>query len=202
VLDLAAGTGKLTRQLVERRLDVVAVEPGNEMRGVLERVVPGVEALAGTAEAIPLPDRSVDGVTVGQAFHWFDRERALAEIRRVLSPGGGLALLWNRWDEDDPLLGPVERLLRAVRPPAVGDRRDLGAMRDDFRQRRKMSVDQIVEWASSTSGWLNAPREEQQRLEAEIRRLAESYAGEVSIATTVRVVQFSDGSSGMRATSS
>jgi len=202
VLDLAAGTGKLTRQLVSRGLDVVAVEPGEEMRGVLARVLPGVEATAGTAEEIPLPDRSVDGVTVGQAFHWFDRERALAEVERVLRPGGGLALLGNRWDEDDPLLGPIDVLLRGVRPPAVGDRRDLGEMRDDFRQRRRMTVDEIVEWVSSTSGWVNAPPNEQQRLEAEIRRLAEGYAGEVSIATTVVVVQFREGSSGIRATSS
>ena len=200
VLDLAAGTGKLTRQLVARGLDVVAVEPGDEMRGVLERVLPGVESLAGTAEEIPLEDSSVDGVTVGQAFHWFDRDRALAEIRRVLGPGGGLALLWNRWDEHDPLLGAVEGLLQGVRPPAVGDRRDLGEMRDDFRQRRTMSIDQIVEWASSTSGWVNAPRDEQQSLEAAIRRLGQG--GAVSIATTVRIVQFSDGSSGIRATSS
>ena len=69
---------------MQRGLDVVAVEPGDEMRAVLERVLPEVEALAGTAEAIPLPDASVDAVTVGQAFHWFDPEAALAEMRRVL----------------------------------------------------------------------------------------------------------------------
>src|SRR5579875_2800020 len=74
VLDLGAGTGKLARQLVSRGLDVVAVEPGDEMRAVLAAELPWVEALAGSAEAIPLEDGSVDAVLVGQAFHWFETE--------------------------------------------------------------------------------------------------------------------------------
>jgi SAM-dependent methyltransferase len=94
VLDLAAGTGKLTRLLVAAGADVVAVEPLAEMRASLA----GVEALEGTAEAIPLADGSVDAVTVAQGFHWFDGERALAEIHRVLRTGGGLGLVWNRAD--------------------------------------------------------------------------------------------------------
>ncbi len=98
VLDLAAGTGKLTRELIGRFASVVAVEPLDGMRAVLERVVPGARALAGTAEAIPLTDASVDGVFVGEAFHWFDPEPAVAEIRRVLRPGGGIAVLYNRRD--------------------------------------------------------------------------------------------------------
>ena len=98
VLDLAAGTGKLTRQLVPFGARIVAVEPIDAMRAELERAVPGVEALAGSAEAIPLPDTSVDAVTCAQAFHWFRPEAAVAEIRRVLRPGGGLALLWNGRD--------------------------------------------------------------------------------------------------------
>src|SRR6266852_2460351 len=87
VLDLAAGTGKLTRQLVARGADVVAVEPGDAMRAVLERIVPEAHALAGSAEAIPLPDASVDAITVGQAFHWFRVPEALVEMHRVLRPG-------------------------------------------------------------------------------------------------------------------
>ncbi len=203
VLDLAAGTGKLTRQLMRRGLDVVAVEPGDEMRRVLQRMLPEVEALAGTAEAIPLPEASVDAVTVGQAFHWFERDAALAEMARVLRPGGGIALLWNRWDEEDPLLSRVDALLREIRPPVV--RRDdfeLEHQRRTFRQLRPMTRDALVEWAGSTSGWVNAPPETQRELEAGIRRLGEDHAGQVSIATEVIVAQFSDGSSGMRATSS
>lgn len=99
VCDLAAGTGKLTRLLAGAGADVVAVEPVEGMRTQLVVAVPGVEVLDGTAEAIPLPDASVDVVTVAQAFHWFRFDEALAEIRRVLRPGGGLAILFNERDE-------------------------------------------------------------------------------------------------------
>ena len=99
VCDLAAGTGKLTRLLVATGADVVAVEPVPGMREQLLATTPDVEALDGTAEAIPLPDGSVDVVTVAQAFHWFRFEEALAEISRVLRPGGALAILFNQRDE-------------------------------------------------------------------------------------------------------
>lgn len=95
VVDLAAGTGKLTRLLVPRGLRVVAVEPVAGMRAELARAVPGVPAAGGTAESLPVRTGAVDGVVVAQAFHWFDGRRALAEIRRVLRPGGVLALAWN-----------------------------------------------------------------------------------------------------------
>ena len=102
VLDLGAGTGKLTRVLARRYPRVIAVEPLDGMRGILERVVPGVEALPGSAEEIPLDDASVDAVFAAQAFHWFDHERAIPEIARVLRPGGVLALVWNGPDESRP----------------------------------------------------------------------------------------------------
>jgi SAM-dependent methyltransferase len=92
VCDLAAGTGKLTRLLASTGADVVAVEPVPGMRDQLLATTPGVEVLDGTAEAIPLPDGSVDVVTVAQAFHWFRFDEALAEIARVLRPGGTLLL--------------------------------------------------------------------------------------------------------------
>lgn len=207
VLDLAAGTGKLTRQLVALGASVVAVEPGDEMRGVLERVVPQARALAGVAEEIPLDDGSVHAVTVGQAFHWFDPERAFAEIRRVVRPGGGFAFLWNTWDEDDPLLGPVDRLLDGVRPEPAREASWHDAVpvqleQRRFAQRRPMTVEAIVEWAGSTSGFVNAPRAEQERIVREIHRLGDGYGGEVSIATEVFVGQLTRGSSGMRETSS
>ena len=105
VLDLAAGTGKLTRQLVPRFARVIAVEPLDGMRAQLERVVPGAEALVGTAESIPLDDDSVDAVFVAEAFHWFGTSAALDEIARVLRPGGTLAVLFNERDgELDPPL--------------------------------------------------------------------------------------------------
>jgi ubiquinone/menaquinone biosynthesis C-methylase UbiE len=99
VLDLAAGTGKLTRLLVPTDAELVAVEPLAAMREQLAAVVPDIELLDGTAEAIPLPDESVDAVVVAQAFHWFDAARALAEIRRVLRPGCGLAVVFNIRDQ-------------------------------------------------------------------------------------------------------
>src|SRR5436309_141476 len=98
VLDLAAGTGKLTRQIAPSGAELVAVEPIVEMRAKLESVLPGIKAVEGTAERIPLPNHSVDAVVVGQAFHWFDGIRAVSEIRRVLKPGGGIGLIWQARD--------------------------------------------------------------------------------------------------------
>jgi ubiquinone/menaquinone biosynthesis C-methylase UbiE len=99
VCDLAAGTGKLTRLLVATGADVVAVEPVPGMREQLSEVLPDIDVLDGTAEAIPLEDGSRDAVTVAQAFHWFKFDEAIAEIGRVLRPGGGLAILFNQRDE-------------------------------------------------------------------------------------------------------
>ena len=99
VVDLGAGTGKLTRSLVERGHRVTAVEPLEEMLAQLRAVVPRAVAVRGSAEEIPLPDGAVDVVTCAQAFHWFDHEVALREIARVLRPGGRLALVWNTRDD-------------------------------------------------------------------------------------------------------
>ncbi len=101
VVDLGAGTGKLTRTLVSLGHRVTAVEPLPEMLSRLEEVVPGVQTLEGGAEAIPLPDESADVVVCAQAFHWFDQNPALREIARVLRPGGRLALIWNLRDESE-----------------------------------------------------------------------------------------------------
>ena len=98
VLDLAAGTGKLTAGLLAAGREVTAVEPDLEMRTELSRRFPQVTALSGTAESIPLESGSVAAVLVGQAFHWFDHAAALAEIGRVLRPGGVVGLLWNAED--------------------------------------------------------------------------------------------------------
>lgn len=98
-LDLGAGTGKFTRFLVARQLEVIAVEPDDVMRATLAAALPTVRALAGTGESIPLPDASVDVVTVAQAWHWMDAPRAAVEIARVLRPGGTLGLVWNIRDE-------------------------------------------------------------------------------------------------------
>jgi SAM-dependent methyltransferase len=99
VLDLGAGTGKLTALLAELGAEVTAVEPDPAMREELARQLSSARALAGSAEQIPLPDASVDAVLCGQSMHWFDLSRALPEISRVLVPGGTLGALWNSDDD-------------------------------------------------------------------------------------------------------
>ncbi|MGH9185969.1 MAG: class I SAM-dependent methyltransferase [Acidimicrobiales bacterium] len=111
VCDLAAGTGKFTRLLLGLGCDVVAVEPVAGMRAQLAEVLPGVEIVDGTAESMPLADGSADAVTVAQAFHWFHHQASLAEIHRVLRPGSGLALVWNRRDERVAWVGEMSRIL-------------------------------------------------------------------------------------------
>jgi SAM-dependent methyltransferase len=113
VLDLAAGTGKLTESLLDRGLRVTAVEPDESMLGELGKRFPSATALIGSAEAIPMPDSSVDVVLVGQAFHWFDPPRALTEIGRVLRPGGRVGALWNYEDHRVPWVHGFDALIRS-----------------------------------------------------------------------------------------
>lgn len=112
VLDLGAGTGKMTAALVQRGLEVVAVEPDAEMLAVLTRDVPAAHPVPGAAELVPLLDADVDAVVVGQAWHWFDHAAAGAEVRRVLRPGGTLGLAWHTHEP----LEEWERALDALDP--------------------------------------------------------------------------------------
>jgi ubiquinone/menaquinone biosynthesis C-methylase UbiE len=129
VLDLAAGTGKLTRPLARHVGRVIAVEPDADMR----QLIPG-DARAGAAEQIPLEDDEVDAVFVGDAFTWFDAGRALAEIVRVLRPGGGLALLWRDWyrREQPPMPAQAVELLTEVYMRFRGDALPVGTWREDI----------------------------------------------------------------------
>ncbi|HET9438426.1 MAG TPA: class I SAM-dependent methyltransferase [Gaiellaceae bacterium] len=111
VVDLGAGTGKLTRTLVALGHRVTAVEPLDEMRAQLAVVLPEVSAVAGSAESMPLPDASADVVTSAQAFHWFDHDDALPEIARVLRPAGRLALVWNSRDDRDPWMARLSAII-------------------------------------------------------------------------------------------
>ena len=111
VVDLGAGTGKLTRALVGLGHRVTAVEPLDEMRAELEAALPDVHAVAGRAESMPLPDSSADAVTSAQAFHWFDHDDALPEIVRVLRPIGRLALVWNSRDDRDPWMARLSEII-------------------------------------------------------------------------------------------
>ncbi len=111
VLDLGAGTGKLTAQLVAAGHNVTAVDPAGEMLAQLQRSLPLLPAHVGTAEAIPLPDASVDTVVVAQAFHWFDPDKALPEITRVLRPTGRIGLVWNIRDDRDPWVTELNTII-------------------------------------------------------------------------------------------
>lgn len=127
VLDLGAGTGKLTLGLAALGLDVTAVEPDAEMRAELERTVPAATSLAGQAERIPLPDDAVDAVFVGQAFHWFDVPVAMTEIGRVLRPGGVCVPMWNYEDESVPWVAEFTEAGRGGirRPTSIEDMREV-----------------------------------------------------------------------------
>jgi SAM-dependent methyltransferase len=124
VLDLGAGTGKLTRMLVAAGHEVVAVDPSAEMLASLRAAVPGAATLTGTAEDIPLGDGDVDAIVVGQAYHWFDTERAHPEMARVLRPGGIVGLLWNLRDESRPWVAALSELL--VSEDSTGYVEDIG----------------------------------------------------------------------------
>jgi SAM-dependent methyltransferase len=132
VLDLGAGTGMLTRHLLARGAEVIAAEPVAGMRTVLRDAHPAALTVAARAEALPLPDGTVDAVTVAQAFHWFDADAALAEMHRVLRPGGLVAVLFNIRDLDDPLQAELDEQLRADRgdTPSWASRDWDAALRD------------------------------------------------------------------------
>jgi SAM-dependent methyltransferase len=117
VVDLGAGTGKLTRALLALEHRVTAIEPLPEMLEHLPEAAPGAFAILGTAEVIPLPDASADVVTCAQSFHWFDHAVALPEIARVLRPEGRLALVWNTRDQREPWVG---RLSDIIGSEAIG----------------------------------------------------------------------------------
>jgi len=174
VLDLGAGTGKLARQLTAAGIHVVAVEPLAELRALIPA---GIEALAGTAEAIPLPDASVDAVTVAQAFHWFDEERALGEIQRVLRPGGLLALVSNR--REPP--GAFDEVLARHRahPPLEGPPRG-----EAFPHLHR--VDSFVHLAASKTSIATLDEEKCAAALADFERLG---GGELRYVTYVHIVQ-------------
>jgi len=130
VVDLGAGTGKFTQLLLQAGAKVTAIEPVDAMRAQLGRNLPGVKALAGTAQAIPLADGAADAVVCAQAFHWFATREALAQIHRALAPGGRLGLIWNVRDESVDWVAAISRIIT----PYEGDapRFHSGAWRQVF----------------------------------------------------------------------
>jgi SAM-dependent methyltransferase len=179
IVDLGAGTGKLTRLLVPSGAHVVAVEPIPEMRALID----AGETIDGTAEAIPMEDGSAALVTVAQAFHWFDLDRALPEIHRVLRPGGRLALVWNMRDLEDPVQRGVEALLARHRGRLDAQREGkwraplaaspLFGTPDtaEFRYEQQFNVDDLVDRVRSTSFVAAMAEEERRPLLDEVREL-------------------------------
>ena len=179
VLDLGAGTGKLTRALASRGLEVVAVEPIDEMRTSLAAALPEVEAVKGTAEEIPLPDDSVDAITVAQAWHWVDPELATAEAARVLRPGGTLGLIWNRRDERIDWVRKLSKVMgsgdaEVIEMEGIEVGPPFGPTETFVTDwERPMDVDLLVEMAASRSYVITAtPRRRREILDG-IRALVE-----------------------------
>ncbi|MGD0880872.1 MAG: class I SAM-dependent methyltransferase [Acidimicrobiales bacterium] len=130
VLDVASGTGKLTRSLIAAGASCIAAEPSDSMRAAFASILPDVPQVGADARFLPMADSTFDAVTVAQAFHWFAGTEALVEFARVLRPGGGLALIWNERDESDPMVAELTRISKwdLHQPYPVG--RDFGEVVD------------------------------------------------------------------------
>jgi SAM-dependent methyltransferase len=196
VVDVGAGTGKFTRELVSRGLRVTAVEPLAGMRAVLERELPQVEALAGTAEDLPLPDGVAAAVTVAQAFHWFDEGRAMPELRRVLRPEGGVALVWNVRDQSHAI---HRAYAETIRPYRGGDYPEMQSharffadselftpyVEREFAHVQLMDADGLVARAASVSFIAALPDDERAALLERVRALAPDGTFEFPYVTKV-----------------
>jgi SAM-dependent methyltransferase len=178
VADLGAGTGIFTRILAGLGHDVIAIEPDAGMLAKLRGQTPGVEALEGSAEAIPLPDASLDAVTAAQSHHWFANEAAHAEIARVLRPGGVFAPISNRRDESVEWVAELSVLTDAVDgttsgwPPDDFGRCFEAVERAEFRHVTTLDADGLVLLVQSRSHYLVASPERQRRVVADVRELA------------------------------
>jgi SAM-dependent methyltransferase len=184
VLDLGAGTGKLTALLVELGAEVTAVEPDTAMREELARGLPSVRALAGSAEQIPLPDASVDAVLCGQSLHWFNLSRALPEIARVLVAGGTLGALWNSDDDRVPWVAGLQEAAEGAASPSLSRRRSEAASfgheqfgvalftpteRAEFANSQRLTAATLVELIATHSQFIVMAPEERARTLAKVR---------------------------------
>jgi SAM-dependent methyltransferase len=179
VVDLGAGTGKLTRQIHDRGLAVTAVDPSDGMLAQLRQSVPGVPAVRGSAEQIPLPAESADAVLVAQAWHWVDPVLAVPEVARILTPGGRLGLLWNVRDDSadwvrrlDEIIGNRDRAsdeLAVIGPP-------FGPVeRHTFAWVHTIGAEQLIDLVTSRSAVILLPDDERAALLADVRRLMATH---------------------------
>jgi SAM-dependent methyltransferase len=204
VLDLGAGTGKLTATLVALGAEGIAVEPDPAMLTELRRALPAVRALPGSAEAIPLPDASVDAVLAGNALHWFDMNVAGPEMARVLAPGGILAGLWNVMDDRVDWVAGLERVSGSA---AIGARDTLSSWRAatadmhlpntglvaqfgspeqaEFQHGQPRTADSLVATIATRAGMLVMPEQEQEatlgRIRAFLASRPETARGEFTL---------------------
>jgi SAM-dependent methyltransferase len=204
VLDLGAGTGKLTATLVALGADVIAVEPDPAMLSELRRALPDVDALSGSAESLPLPDATIDAVVAGNALHWFDMDVAGPEIARVLAPGGTLAGLWNVLDNRIAWVAELERVSGSA---AIGPRDTLSSWRaetegahlpsgnliaafgspeqTEFAHGQRRTADSLVATIATRAGLLIMSEEEREltlgRIRTFLARRSETAHGEFTL---------------------
>ena len=188
VLDLAAGTGKFTRLLVPFRSTLFAAEPVDGMRRTFVGAVPGVPMVAATAEALPIPPRALDAVTVAQAFHWFDADRAFGEFARVLRPGGQVGLIWNARDRSSDWVNEVWSIMDRVekrapwrdhehwRDAALGSRPGFGPLHaETFRHDQSITPAGVVDRVASVSHVAVLPPADRQRVLDEVRTVLSQH---------------------------
>jgi SAM-dependent methyltransferase len=184
VADVAAGTGKLTRLLTPTGADVVAIEPVAGMRATFRTVIADVPLVAGTSEALPVRDHSLDAITVAQAWHWFDHDRATAEARRALTSGGWLGLVWNARLRTVPWVNAVWTIMDRVekrapwrdhenwRESAFGAMPGFGEMRAaEFHHTQSVTPDGVVQRVASVSHVAVLPDAERAEVLDEVRSL-------------------------------
>ncbi|MFI6784095.1 class I SAM-dependent methyltransferase [Micromonospora sp. NPDC050276] len=182
VVDLGAGTGILSRAVLALGHQVVPVEPDPGMRAQLAASTPGTTALAGSAEAVPLPDSTADAVLVGTAYHWFDREPAHAEMARVLRPGGTFAPIWNIRDDSVDWVAELGRIAHFGDKSSLvfGEYADFGPAFDAieqrvFEHRATLTPDELFGVVRTRSYWLTAGTEDRQQVERGLTELLDTH---------------------------